>query len=211
MTENEIQEIFNVYNRIKPEIEEKIRWFTKTGIELNRTKILNEICFCILTPQSRAEVCWRCIEELNKSKILYSGTKKQIQKYLKGVRFYRTKAESIIMARSSLQKVINILKKEKDPLKIRQYLVKNIRGFGMKEATHFLRNIGKSDNLAILDRHILRKLQRIKVIQEIPTSVSVKKYQEIEKNMQRFANRIQIPVSHLDFIFWYQETGRIFK
>lgn len=208
---DEIKPIFSTYNEVRPEIEKKLKQFAKKGARLSRKDILKEICFCILTPQSKAETCWKCIEKLNNSEILAKGTKNQIQRYLKGIRFYRTKSESIIRVRDMLEEIIDILKKEKKPTIIRQYLVKNVRGLGMKEATHFLRNIGKSDNLVILDRHILRKLHKLKIIKNIPESISVKEYLKIEKKAQKFADNIGMPVSHLDFVFWYQETGRIFK
>lgn len=211
MKNKEIKSLFYTYDIIFPEIEKKLNYFVKKSQKLNKKEILKELCFCILTPQSKAEICWDCIKRLNTEKLLLFGTKDQIRKHLKGVRFYRTKAESIIKARTLLKDVIDILKKEKDPKIIRKYLVKNIRGLGMKEATHFLRNIGRSNDLAILDRHILRRLHKLGIIEKVPQSLSVKKYIEIEKKMQKFAKKIKIPVSHLDLLFWYQETGRIFK
>jgi len=211
MKENEIADIFSSYKEIKNRIEKKLYSFAKKGKKLSGSDIFNEICFCILTPQSKAETCWRCVKQLSRTKTLTRGTKNQIQKYLNGVRFYKTKSESIVKVRGLLQEIINTLKKEKDAIKIRNYLVKNVKGIGMKEATHFLRNIGRSEDLAILDRHILRKLYKLKIIKNIPKSLTPKQYMEIEKRMQKFADKIGIKVSHLDFVFWYQETKRIFK
>ena len=34
---------------------------------------------------------------------------------------------------------------------------------------------------------------------------------QIEKNMREFAMQIDIPISHLDLLLWYKETGEIFK
>ena len=83
---------------------------------------------------------------------------------------------------------------------------------GYKEASHFLRNIGKGDELSILDRHILRGLKKTSVIEEIPESLSEKKYLEIEKAMKKFAiEKVKVPVAHLDFLFWYLFNGEIFK
>jgi N-glycosylase/DNA lyase len=82
---------------------------------------------------------------------------------------------------------------------------------GYKEASHFLRNIGFADDLAILDRHILKNLKIFGIIEEIPKSLSKKKYLEIEEKMRNLANEVNIPVSHLDLLFWSKETGEIFK
>jgi N-glycosylase/DNA lyase len=93
----------------------------------------------------------------------------------------------------------------------REWLVRNIKGLGYKEASHFLRNIGFGDRIAILDRHILRNLVHFDVIQEIPTSMSRSGYMQIEQKMAEFAREIHIPLAHLDLLLWYKETGEIFK
>lgn len=93
----------------------------------------------------------------------------------------------------------------------RDFLVKNFKGIGFKEASHFLRNIGLGDDLAILDRHILKNLKEIGIIDEIPKSLSNKKYREIEDKMRLFANEIRIDMKSLDFILWYKETKEVFK
>jgi N-glycosylase/DNA lyase len=93
----------------------------------------------------------------------------------------------------------------------REWLVDNIKGMGYKEASHFLRNIGLGEEFAILDRHILKNLQLLGIIEEVPASLSRKRYFEIEKKMVRFSDRINIPMAHLDLLLWYKETGEVFK
>ena len=90
-------------------------------------------------------------------------------------------------------------------------MVQNVKGIGYKEASHFLRNIGFEQNLAILDRHILKNLKFIGVIEEVPNSLSKRRYFDIEKRMMEFSKAAQIPMSHLDLVMWYKETGEIFK
>jgi N-glycosylase/DNA lyase len=93
----------------------------------------------------------------------------------------------------------------------REWLVNNLTGLGYKEASHFLRNIGFGENIAILDRHILRNLCLLGVIPEIPEALSRAKYLRIEEKMSGFAAKIAIPLLHLDLLLWYKETGEIFK
>jgi len=81
----------------------------------------------------------------------------------------------------------------------------------MKEASHFLRNIGLGKDLAILDRHILKNLKEYGVINEIPKSITKKVYIAIEDKMREFSKRINIPMDELDLLFWSKETGIIFK
>ena len=96
-------------------------------------------------------------------------------------------------------------------LELREWLVENVLGLGYKEASHFLRNIGKNDGLAILDRHILRNLKRLNVINSIPKSISKNKYLEIERCFSKFAIDNDIALDELDLLFWSMETGEIRK
>ena len=99
----------------------------------------------------------------------------------------------------------------KDIFALRGWLVENVKGYGMKEASHFLRNIGLGDDIAILDRHILKHLVKNNVIPEVPKSLTEKKYMEIENRMRAFSKEIGIPFAHLDLLWWSEETGEIFK
>ena len=96
-------------------------------------------------------------------------------------------------------------------MEAREWFVDNVKGIGLKEASHFLRNIGLGEDLAILDRHILKNLALLGVIEEVPASLSRRLYLEIEDRMRKFAENIKIPMSHLDLLLWYMETNEIFK
>ena len=82
---------------------------------------------------------------------------------------------------------------------------------GYKEASHFLRNIGMGERLAILDRHILKNLVLLGVLDEVPMSMNANRYLEIEKRLLDYSDKIKIPADHLDLLLWYKETGEIFK
>jgi N-glycosylase/DNA lyase len=94
---------------------------------------------------------------------------------------------------------------------LRERLIETVKGLGYKESTHFLRNIGRNDGLAILDRHILRNLVKYRVIRSIPRSLTRKRYLALEEKFQQFSDEIGIPLDELDLVFWSQETGRILK
>jgi N-glycosylase/DNA lyase len=89
--------------------------------------------------------------------------------------------------------------------------VENVKGLGYKEASHFLRNIGLGEDLAILDRHILKNLALLGVIKEVPTSPTKRIYLEIERKMTAFSKESKIPMGHLDLLLWYKEAGEVFK
>ena len=105
---------------------------------------------------------------------------------------------------------INLLSRA-DVMDIRRDLVKNIKGIGYKEASHFLRNIGLGKDIAILDRHILKNLKIYGAIDKVPLSMSVRSYLDIEEKVRAFAKRIGLGLEELDLLFWSRETGEIFK
>lgn len=179
-------------------------------------RIFAELCFCICTPQSKATACWNSISSLMKNGLLYNGSEKQIRPFLNPIRFADKKVEFIIEARNTFTedgkiKIKNWIKKFDDIFELRNWLAKNVNGLGLKEASHFLRNIGLGENFAILDRHILKNLKESGVIEEIPATLTEKKYLEIEKKMKEFSDKINIPMDELDLLYWSKETGIIFK
>jgi len=205
-----LEEIYHAYNLIKNDILERINEFELTG--KNDRKAFMELIFCILTPQSKAERCWNAVISLGD--LIINGEYRDIVGGLEGIRFKYNKARYIVEARKFFRNGKFVLLDEingMDEEMARKYLIKNVKGFGYKEASHFLRNIGKGKNLAILDRHILRKLKELKIIDEIPAHLSEKNYIRIEKKMRDFSNKISIPMLHLDFVLWYMERGKIFK
>ena len=105
----------------------------------------------------------------------------------------------------------SILGKINDGYQAREWLVRNVKGIGYKEAGHFMRNIGFDQDLAILDRHILRNLKKLRVIDGVPDTLTKRQYLATEGKMKEFSEAVGIPMSHLDFVLWYKETGEILK
>ncbi len=203
------------YRDKKEKIEERLREFKNLWLSGDHRKIFKEFVFCLLTPQSKAKVCWEAVERMESNGHLWKGTAKDIAQDLKGVRFKNQKAKYIVEAREKYLKdgkfyLVEVIEKL-SPERARDFLVENVRGMGLKEASHFLRNIGFSQELAILDRHILKNLARLGVIESVPSSLARGKYLEIEGKMKDFSRKVKIPLSHLDLLFWSRESGKIFK
>lgn len=172
--------------------------------------------FCLFTPQSKAKVCWETVQKLREEDDLYQADEEKLSGMIKRVRFRNKKAGYLVEARDRFIGPEDISLREKlegfsDPQEARAWLVENIKGLGFKEASHFLRNIGKGEDLAILDRHIMKNLKRFEVIEEIPKCLTRKRYLKIEDKMREFSRKIEIPLEHLDLLFWFLETGEIFK
>ena len=91
---------------------------------------------------------------------------------------------------------------------MREWLVKNVKGLGMKEASHFLRNIGFKD-LAIIDFHIVDILVENKIINK-PKNLN-KEYIKIEEKLRGIAKKVKLSLAELDLYLWYMETGKVLK
>jgi N-glycosylase/DNA lyase len=206
----------NSYEKRKSEIKKRLEDFKKVWKKSDEG-IFAELCFCLLTPMSRARAADEAINRLLRSNLLFVGNKNRILKELTdtGIRFPEKKAKFIVEARMFFSRNGRIDIKSKlnqdTSNDKREWLVKNVKGFGYKEASHFLRNIGLGFDLAILDRHIMKNLVKYRVIGEIPKSLSRKQYLSIEEKMRKFSEKINIPLADLDLLFWSEETGEVFK
>ncbi len=211
-----MEELLKAYQKQKRQIRERLLEFAQVWKEPDE-RIFEEMVFCFCTPQSNAKQCFSSVEALAKTGMLMKGDEGTISQYLRGgVRFHNNKSRYIVEARSLFTDRGGRLRiKERlshnDPLTIREWLVNNIKGFGYKEAGHFLRNVGMGSNIAILDRHILRNMVRYGALEEMPRTLSRKQYLEIEERFREFSRQLGIPMAELDLLFWSMETGEIFK
>jgi N-glycosylase/DNA lyase len=208
-----ISELRDLYSPVKGQIESRLAEFSQIWEKASDEELFCELVFCLLTPQSKAKTCWKAVQRLNRKCMIAKGEPVQIQEELFGVRFNQRKAEYICLARnmfpsSSLRSTIA---RFISPTVAREWLVENVKGLGYKEASHFLRNVGLGEDLAILDRHILKNMNLLGVIDEVPTSLSRKIYLDIEKKMAEFSKQAGIPMGHLDLLLWYKEAGEVFK
>ncbi|MCX8094479.1 MAG: N-glycosylase/DNA lyase [Candidatus Goldbacteria bacterium] len=213
-----VAEIKQIYKKNKNEIRKRLDEFKNIWETKNELKALHELIFCIFTPQSKAINCWKCVEKIIENKLLHTDNPEELLrlKEINYVRFKNKKAKFMIEAKKKFIingkiQILQFLSTFKNVYEMREYLVKNIKGYGYKEASHFLRNIGFFNDVAILDRHILKNLKLMKVISKIPKTLTPKLYLEIEQCMKFFSKKIKIPMGALDLILWYKETGEFFK
>lgn len=210
-------ELFSVWNTVAKEpIAKRVKHYSDVIKKGTDEEIFGELAFCIFTPQSKAVSCWKAVNVLDEKKLLVTGTADEIAENISGVRFQRNKAKFLVQAREKFLsngkiKIKDFLKSFKSPQNLRDWIIKNIKGIGYKEAGHFLRNTGLGLDLAILDRHILRNLKFYNAIDEIPQTLTPKIYLQIEEKMVKFCNDIKIPMSHMDLLLWAMQTGGIFK
>lgn len=189
-------------SQIKNIIDLRMKEFERLG-KSSDNEIFKELCFCLLTANFNAQGGIKIQKEINDG--FLNLEQEQLSQKLNelGHRFPSARAEFIIKARENFKK-INL-----DDENVREALVKNIKGLGMKEASHFLRNIGFKD-YAIIDFHIVDFLVK-NGLTEKPKTLTPKKYLEIENLLREIANKTNLSLGELDLYLWYQETGKVLK
>ena len=208
-----VEDLMRLYLPVKLQIEERLQDFARIWETASDEELFRELVFCLLTPQSKAKTCWRAVQRLDRKCMISQAGPEEITLELVGVRFNQRKGEYICLARSmfSSMSLGDTLAGFPGAAAAREWLVQNVKGLGYKEASHFLRNIGLGGELAILDRHILKNLALLGVIEEVPASPTKKMYLEIERKMTAFSSQSKIPMAHLDLLLWYKEAGEVFK
>jgi len=208
-----MKKLIELYNTIKPEIENRIKDFDEIRENADNITFLKELVFCLMTPQSKAKTCAKAADTLFENGLVFKVSEARLADIIRNVRFRNNKAKYIKEAVKKLDGVD--LKSElnsfEDAKEARKWLIDSIKGFGYKEAGHFLRNVGFGYELSILDRHILKNLVAYGVIDELPKSISARQYEHIESRMRDFSSSIGIPMHHLDLLLWYKQTKEVFK
>ncbi len=201
-------ELLEFYQRIKSDIEKILEEYANVP----KAKYFYELCYCILTPQSSAKNAFLVQEKLELHDFFNTDfdTKELLSSAEHYIRFHNQKANRLREVKEIFPDVLQVLESANSAFDKRKNIYKLVNGVGLKESSHFLRNIGYRD-LAIIDRHLLKNLLRCGVIEEIPKSITEKNYYDIEEKFIKFGNYIGISIDHLDLLFWSYETGFILK
>ncbi len=205
---NLLEKLDKVRGKIAPLVSSRMSEFKELGTSSSE-ELFKELCFCILTANYSADGGIRIQRAIDNGFLTLS--EEELAKRLKelGHRFPRTRAKYIVEARKFAHDLSQILSSFPDGKSARDWLVKNVKGLGMKEASHFLRNIGYND-VAIIDFHIVDLLVREGLIQR-PKTLTRKRYREIESVLEKVAKKAGLGLGELDLYLWYMETGKVLK
>jgi N-glycosylase/DNA lyase len=188
-------------------------------------RIFCELCYCILTPQSSGVACDRIVFELVKKGLLLDPESRQLEleENLKKTRFWRNKSRYILRAwerfmadgrEGGISGLLAQEKRFKSPVEFRNWLREELKGLGigMKETSHFLRNIGMYSGIAIVDRHVLSCLSELSLFSGHGRNLkSERDYLKRERQIIDFSVASGIPLEELDLLLWSARTGYIFK
>jgi len=208
-----MQELLDILETLKTsEIKERIDARLAEFIMIKTQpipQIFKELCFCIMTANCSAAKCIEVHETirdgfLNVSEIELVDRFKEL-----GYRFPNVRSSFIIEARKKMYQLENVIKSANNGNQLRDWIVKNIKGIGYKEASHFLRNIGFNE-YAIIDFHIIDLLAKHNIVEK-PKTMTKTKYLEIEEILKNIGNKLKLNIGELDLYLWYLETGKILK
>ncbi len=179
-------------------------------------RIFEELCFCIFTANTSAEMGAKAVDAVRK--VLIDGAAQEMTRRLEGIyRFNNVRPAHIIHTRTYLKNALNFQLKNKissfkNKRELRDFfaLNKGIKGLFYKEASHFLRNIGFK-GYAILDKHIINSLHEFGVLDTNEKPKNGMEYLEMEQKFIGFSNDIGISVDELDLLLWSKKNGRILK
>ena len=189
-------------------IDERIKEFEEAG-KKKEDAVFGELCFCLLTANFSAEKCITIQKEMGRRFRLLSEKELAAELKKHGHRFPNVRANYIYEARKCETNLCKLVGNGKER---REKLVHDVKGLGLKEASHFLRNIGFKD-VAIIDFHILDLLKEEGLIDfdRRKQTLTKKKYLEIEGVLEGIAKRAGLNLAELDLYLWYMETGKVLK
>ena len=109
----------------------------------------------------------------------------------------RRTAEAIYFNEGGLRQILS----RGAPSFVRSELVRLACGIGPKQASLFMRNVG-FDNLAVLDRHVIRFMVVRGLVTEQPKVRTLAQYEHMEVAFVQYAGNIGISVAELDLSVW---------
>ena len=179
-------------------------------------RLFEELAFCIFTANTSAEMGLKAVDSVRNA--LINGTADDMARRLEGIyRFNNVRPAYIVHTRNYLKNSINFqlknrIKSFKNKNELRDFfaLNKDIKGLGMKEASHFLRNIGFK-GYTILDKHIINSLHEFGILPTNDRPKNPKHYLEIEQKFIGFSKQVGIGMDELDLLLWSRKNGRILK
>lgn len=214
--------INNVIRVLCPIIDERIK--ARTSTQWCEEELRRELVACILGSQVRHEMAVATMQNLEFAGLLDDEWWKNesceqfslnVYAVLAGqwpglpckgrYRFPKARADQLARARDQLARLqlearLNLTN---DTKQLRLRLVADIPGLGPKQASMFLRNVGKSYDLAILDTHVLRFMDMQEALPTTPVRLgTLAGYETVESSVVDYADSFGFPAGYLDWAIW---------
>ncbi len=198
--------------------------------QMSEGRLWRELCLCIISSRTRFEMALAAVNSLERVGLLrrlreepedisYSQVEAILKppKHLRtptnhSIPFWRLRARQLVEAAQRLYTngnggLMALLSGFGDPGELRGYLVSEIPGIGMKQASHFLQNVGFSSDFAVIDAHLLSFLRdELMVIDADDKNLSKALYVELEQRIQRLAAANGFDLGLLDHVVWAMKS-----
>jgi len=201
----------------------------KKWTEMSENELWHELCLCILSSNVPYELAlstffhlmdigylrleW-VINTSNSQKLIADELSRPIYLPMKldgsyrRYRFPNTRSKDIFEAAKVVSSeegwLSKLLANYNSEREARDFLVANISGFGLKEASHFLRNIRYSSQLAIIDSHVVSFLTKIEAFpQRDIKTITPRIYLELESRLQEICGKYGLSLSVFDMAIWH--------
>jgi N-glycosylase/DNA lyase len=224
-----LREVVNEYSELKVSYNLRKSW-----IQMSEKELWEELCICILSSNvpyelalsafyhlrnhdflayekiaANPNVAQEIAFELSRRIFLPRRKDGSGRKY----RFPNVRSRDIAKAAVTLyienKGLVQLLENSNSEAETRDFLAKYISGIGLKEASHFLRNIGFSNSLAIVDTHIITFLEEVGAIHESKTkTVTPRAYIEMERKLQSICSNLGVGISLFDMAIWRYMRGK---
>jgi N-glycosylase/DNA lyase len=202
----------------------------RSWINFSEEQLWIALVSCILGSRVRFETASACVQHLDQNgllnpldiitnpikfeRILESEMSRPIFPSYRGnnwcrYRYSRSKAEYIVRTALEIYKKNNSNLKEllmscQNEYEARNILSEKAIGIGYKQASLFLRNIYYSENLAILDSHVIRYMILLKLVENDAKLIlsNEKTYVKLEDRLYDYASLNDKSISTLDIAIW---------
>jgi N-glycosylase/DNA lyase len=213
-----VERVVATHRARRREIKKKLSEFDEVWRTGTDARLWEELAFCIFTAGASARMGLNSVNAVRS--LLLEGEPEEMTLALKEAgahRFPVARPRYIVTTRAYFRANFDMalrkrLRSFSDPFERRDWLAqeKQIKGLGYKEASHFLRNIGVKGH-AILDKHVMKCLAEVGVLDSSKPPSNRKRYLEVEQQLLQFSKDIKVNCDELDLVLWSMKTGEILK
>jgi N-glycosylase/DNA lyase len=213
-----VERVIATHRTRRKEIRKRLGEFQEVWRKGSDARLWEELAYCIFTAGASARMGLDSVDAIRP--LLLDGAPEAMTRALKKAgahRFPVARPQYIAVTRDYFRaqfdmKLRKRLRSFSDPFERRDWLAqeKQVKGLGYKEASHFLRNIGVKGH-AILDKHVMRCLCEVGVVDAIKPPATRNRYLAVEQELIRFAREIKVDFDELDLVLWSMKTGEILK
>lgn len=211
-----------MYHEINGKFEKPKQWR-----DFREEQLWQELCFCILSANVSFELAKSVIQKLSDRDMLNSawliGNEKSESvlfnfldspnfepvkkngelrryRYPKVKSYQITNAAKRLYSNNSIKEILGTFDSD---VEARNFFYTQISGLGIKEASHFLRNIGFASSLAIIDVHVLNFLKEFSLVDfDMGSSLTLRNYLLLEKTLKNLSEYHGLNLSILDLAIW---------